>query len=114
MVVPYLVGTTTHVVQSKRNTAKGLQALINGKHIIQESYIDALVYAATPDDLNNIESLSPLEQDFDSALPDPAPHLPPPGKEPVPRPAEAFAPNPDRLTVFEDYTFVFCDGSQFD
>lgn len=114
MIVPYLVGVTTHVVQSKRNTAKGLQALINGKHIIQESYIDALVYAATPDDLNNLESLSPLERDFDSAWPDPAPYLPPPGKEPVPRPADAFAPNPNRTTVFEGYTFVFCDSSQFD
>lgn len=114
MVVPYLVGTTTHVVQSKRNTAKGLQALINGKPIVMDSYIDALVYAATPEDLNNLESLSPLEEDFDSTLPNPTPYLPPPGKEPVPRPADAFAPNLDRISVFEGYTFVFCDNSQFE
>lgn len=113
-IIPYVVGKTTHVVQSKRNTAKGLQALINAKHIVQESYIDALVYAATPGDLENMESLSPLEEDFDAAWPDPSEHLPPPGKEPVHRPAAAFAPNPDRINVFEGYTFVFCDVSQFD
>lgn len=113
-IIPYVTGKTTHVVQNKRNTAKGLQALINAKYIVQDSYIDALVYAATPSDLENIESLSPLEEDFDAAWPDPALHLPPPGKEPVQRPAAAFAPNPDRIRVFEGYTFVFCDPVQFE
>jgi hypothetical protein len=113
-VIPYVSEKTTHVVQNKRNTAKGLQALINGKYIVRESYIDALVYATTPQDLEVIESLSPLEEDFDAGWPDPADHLPPPGKEPVQRPAAAFAPNPNRLHIFEDYTFVFCDASQFE
>ncbi|KAL1962222.1 hypothetical protein VTN77DRAFT_9878 [Rasamsonia byssochlamydoides] len=113
-VIPYVTGKTTHVVQNKRNTAKGLQALINAKYIVQDSYIDALVYAATPSDLENLESLSPLEEDFDAAWPDPALHLPPPGKEPVQRPAAAFAPNPERIRIFEGYTFVFCDASQFE
>lgn len=113
-IIPYVVGKTTYVVQSKRNTAKGLQALINAKHIVQDSYIDALVYAATPGDLENVESLSPLEEDFDAAWPDPSEHLPPPGREPVQRPAAAFAPNPDRINVFEGYTFVFCDVAQFE
>ncbi|EER40128.1 DNA damage response protein RcaA [Histoplasma capsulatum H143] len=36
-VVPYVVGKTTHVVQNKRNTSKGLQALINGRHNVQKS-----------------------------------------------------------------------------
>ncbi|GAD96338.1 DNA damage response protein RcaA [Paecilomyces variotii No. 5] len=113
-IIPYVVGKTTHVVQNKRNTAKGLQALINGQYIVQDSYVDALVYAATPGDLDNIESLSPLEENFDAAWPDPSEHLPPPGKEPIKRPPEAFAPNNDRVDVFEDYTFVFCDSSQFE
>ncbi|KAF3385590.1 hypothetical protein F1880_001761 [Penicillium rolfsii] len=113
-IIPYVVGQTTHVVQSKRNTAKGLQALINGKYIVQDSYIDALVYATTPTDLENEASASPLELDFDSAWPDPTEHLPPPGNEPVSRPAAAFAPNPSRLNVFEGYTFVFGDPSQFE
>ncbi|KAL1845835.1 hypothetical protein Plec18170_009541 [Paecilomyces lecythidis] len=113
-IIPYVVGKTTHVVQNKRNTAKGLQALINGQFIVKDSYVDALVYAATPGDLDNIESLSPLEENYDAAWPDPSEHLPPPGKEPIQRPPEAFAPNNDRINVFEDYTFVFCDSSQFE
>ncbi|GKZ24697.1 hypothetical protein AbraIFM66951_003508 [Aspergillus brasiliensis] len=112
-IVPYVVDQTTHVVQKKRNTAKGLQALVNGKYIVQDSYIDALVYAATPSDLENLESLSPLEADFDTAWPDAMAHLPPPGKETVRRPKEAFAPNPDRINVFDDYTFVFMEAAQF-
>ncbi|KAJ5698066.1 hypothetical protein N7462_000071 [Penicillium macrosclerotiorum] len=113
-VIPYLVDQTTHVVQSKRNTAKGLQALINGKFIVKDSYIDALVYATTPSDLENDESMSPLETDFVSFWPDPSEHLPPAGNEPANRPAVAFAPNPSRINVFEGYTFVFGDRSQFE
>lgn len=113
-VMDYIVGHTTHVVQRKRNTAKGLQALVNGKYIVNDSYIDAIVYAATPSDLENVESLSPLEVDFESAWPNPNDHLPPPGKEPTQRPADAFAPNPARLNIFEGYTFVFGDSAQFE
>ncbi|KAJ5128237.1 hypothetical protein N7448_001955 [Penicillium atrosanguineum] len=112
-VIDYLVGHTTHVVQSKRNTAKGLQALINGKFIVENSYIDALVYAASPSDLENEESLSPLEIDFESSWPDPMEHLPPAGNEPTSRSTEAFSPNPSRVNVFEGYTFVFGDAAQF-
>lgn len=113
-IIPYVVDQTTHVVQSKRNTAKGLQALVNGKYIVQNSYIDALVYATTPSDLENVESLSPLETDFDAAWPDAMEHLPPAGKEPISRPAAAFAPNPSRVNIFENYTFVFGDATQFE
>lgn len=113
-IMDYIVDHTTHVVQRKRNTAKGLQALVNGKYIVDDSYIDALVYAATPGDLENIESLCPLETDFELAWPDPNQHLPPPGKEPTQRPAAAFAPNPARINVFEGYTFIFGDPSQFE
>lgn len=112
-IVPYVVDQTTHVVQKKRNTAKGLQALVNGKWIVDDSYVDALVYAATPSDLENLESLSPLEADFDTAWPDAGLHLPPPGNEPVQRPPEAFVPNPDRINIFEGYTFVFGDAAQY-
>lgn len=113
-IIPYVVEQTTHVVQSKRNTAKGLQALINGKYIVQDSYIDALVYATTPSDLENLESLSPLEADFDAAWPDATEYLPPAGKEPINRPAAAFAPDPARISIFEGYIFVFGDPTQFD
>ncbi|KAI4097013.1 MAG: hypothetical protein LQ339_006869 [Xanthoria mediterranea] len=111
---PYLNGQTTHVVQAKRNTAKGLQALINGKHIVTETFIDALVYASAPTDFDHDESLTPLEEDFAKHWPDPMQHVPPTGKEPNERPFEAFAPNPDRANVFEGYTFVLCEKAQFE
>jgi hypothetical protein len=112
-IVDYIVDQTTHVVSSKRNTAKGLQALVNAKHIVDDSFIDALVYAATPSDLENLESFCPLETDFESEWPIASEHLPPPGKENIDRPSTAFAPNPARLNIFDQYTFIFCDQSQF-
>lgn len=113
-IVPFVPNQTTHVVQSKRNTAKGLQALVNGNYIVRDSYLDALEYAATPGDLENEESLCPLETDFDSAWPDAAEHLPPRGQEPTERPDSAYAPDPSRVNVFDGYTFVFGDPSQFE
>ncbi|KAL8686916.1 MAG: hypothetical protein Q9218_006771 [Villophora microphyllina] len=110
----YIIGTTTHVVQSKRNTAKGLHALINAKYIVTESFIDALIYATVPTDMDHDESLSPLEEDFDKNWPEAMQHVPPRGREPNERPVEAFAPNPERADVFEGYTVVFCEKSQFD
>jgi pSer/pThr/pTyr-binding forkhead associated (FHA) protein len=110
----YATEFTTHVVATKRNTPKGLEALINGKYIVTDSYIDAVVYAATPEVLDSAESLSPLEQDFDRAWPDPLKHLPAPGKEPTSRPPAAYAPDKGRTTVFEFYTFVFSDKNQYD
>ncbi|KAJ5730853.1 uncharacterized protein N7483_005361 [Penicillium malachiteum] len=113
-IIPYLVDQTTHVVQNKRNTAKGLQALINGKPIVSNAYIDALVYATTPTEFENDEALSPLETDFDAAWPNPTEYLPPAGKEPVDRPASVFGPDPARFHIFEGYTFVFGEPSQFE
>ena len=103
---------TTHLVAAKRNTPKGLQALICGKHLVSESYLDALEYAATPTNLDEEEDASPLERDFDKSWPSPKDHLPPPGKEPTLRPIETYQPGPDRTQVFKDYTFVFGDPTQ--
>ena len=114
VIIPYIIGATTHVVSSKRNTAKGLQALINAKHIVAETYIDALIYATTPDNLDELESLSPLEEDFDANWPNALEHLPAKSKEPNERPSEYFAPKPERSNVFDGYTFVFCDPTQFE
>ncbi len=105
---------TTHVVVNKRNTAKGLQGLVAGKYLVAESFIDALEYGATPQNLSQEENLSLLETDFDSAWPNPKDHLPPPGKEPSIRPAESYQPDPARATIFEGYTFVFVDQTQYD
>jgi hypothetical protein len=112
-VADYVSGRTTHVIAGKRNTAKGLQALIYAKSIVDTSFIDALIYAAAPGDLAEEENLSPLEQDFDAALPRAKDYLPAAGKEPTTRPHESYAPDPSRANIFEGYTFVFGDEAQF-
>jgi hypothetical protein len=49
VLVEYEHGLTTHLVAKKRNTPKGLQALIEGKFIVHnDSFIKAIVAAATP------------------------------------------------------------------
>lgn len=113
-ILPYVIAKTTHVVSGKRNTAKGLQALINGKYIVADSFIDALIFATTPGDLDEPESLCPLEEDFDANWPNELDHLPPKSKEPNERPKEFFRPNPERITIFEGYTFVFFEKVQFE
>lgn len=113
-IIPYIAGTTTHVVQNKRNTAKGLQALINAKYIVTNSFTDALVEATTPGNLNEDESMSLLEEGYDKYWPDALQFLPAKSKEPNERPAEFFAPNPERQNIFEGYSFVFCDQVQFE
>jgi hypothetical protein len=110
----YLSHTTTHVVAGKRNTVKGLQALIQGKFLVGDSFVDALVYAATPADLGEEENLSPLELDFDKAWPREMDNLAPPGKEPTERPESSYTPDLKRASIFEDYQFVFLDRSQYD
>ena len=104
---------TTHVVASKRNTPKGLQALVNGKYLVHPTFVDELVACTTPENLDEPESFCPLELDFDGQWPDALKYLPP-TKDPIGRPIEDFAPNRRRAEVFEGYTFVFCDQVQFD
>ena len=113
-IIPYIAGTTTHVVQGKRNTAKGLQALINGKYIVTNNFTDALIEATTPTNLNEDESMSLLEEDYDKHWPNALNFLPAKSKEPNERPAEFFAPNPSRQGVFDGYSFIFCDQVQFE
>ncbi|KAI9810034.1 MAG: hypothetical protein M1827_006732 [Pycnora praestabilis] len=113
-IIPYIIDKTTHVVAAKRNTAKGLQALINSKYIVTDTFVDAIVYAATPEDIEDPDSLSPLERDFNAGWPDASQYLPVQGKEPSERPAAFFTPNPTRSCIFEGYTFVFCEQIQFE
>ncbi|KAI1368246.1 hypothetical protein F5Y08DRAFT_279951 [Xylaria arbuscula] len=110
----YNVQLTTHVVSKKRNTPKGLQALINGRYIVNDGFIDAIVNAASPEAPNDEAAPCLLEQDFDANWPDPLRFLPPPGEEPVPRQPESFAPNSARADLFDGYTFVFYEKKQYE
>ncbi|KXH52967.1 FHA domain-containing protein [Colletotrichum nymphaeae SA-01] len=114
LLADYNIQHTTHVVTKKRNTSKGLQALINGRYIVADSFVDAIVAAATPPEDDDITASSALETDFDGNWPDPLKHLPPRGGEPVERPPSAYAPDEARLEIFEGYTFIFYDKGQFD
>ncbi|KAJ8058940.1 hypothetical protein OCU04_011925 [Sclerotinia nivalis] len=101
---------TTHVVVKKRNTAKGLRALINGKYIVDnDPFIKAIVDATTPR-----PDGTRLEEDFKGNFPDAAQYLPERGSEPTDEPATAYAPDPSRESMFDGYTFVFYDKAQFE
>lgn len=105
---------TSHVVSKKRNTSKGLQALINGKYIVTDSFITAVVEAATTPVDAELGAASALEQDYDGAWPNPLEHLPPRGEEPSDRPVEAYSPDERRREIFDGYTFVFYEKKQYD
>ncbi|KAK1753421.1 hypothetical protein QBC47DRAFT_386349 [Echria macrotheca] len=106
--------STSHVVSKKRNTSKGLLALINGKYIVTDSFISAIVEAATLREDAVEGEPSPLEDDFEANWPNALEHLPPRGEEPTARPAESYAPNEGRQEVFEGYTFVFYEKKQYE
>ncbi|KAH6615435.1 hypothetical protein B0J18DRAFT_402392 [Chaetomium sp. MPI-SDFR-AT-0129] len=105
---------TTHVVSKKRNTSKCLQALIDGKYVVIDSFINAIVDAAdVPEDAE--EGMpSMLEEDFEASWPTALDHLPPRGEEPVERPPESYAPDSRRQEVFDGYTFVFYEEKQYE
>lgn len=112
----YLVDRTTHVVASKRNLPKVLQALVNARHVVTEDFINALVGGATSPGLTGDDMLplaSPFEMDFEDAWPDAMKYVPPSAKEPNPRPPEFFAPDAARNNIFDGFTFVFSDTNQY-
>ena len=106
----YQVGITTHLAAKKRNTAKGLQALIDGKPIVDsERYVQALVDAGSSTDGPSL-----MEQDFGAHFPDPVDYLPSRGDEPTQRDATAYSPDSRRKEMFSGYTFVFYEQKQHD
>ncbi|KAM3524016.1 hypothetical protein MY4038_007921 [Beauveria bassiana] len=113
LLVDYNIDFTTHVVAKKRNTAKGLQALINGKFLVTESFLDAVAQAADSVDDGNGSQTCALEQNFDEAWPDPMKHLPPRGGEPFEHPDDIYTPDAARANVFDGYTFIFYDSTQY-
>ncbi|KAI2615992.1 hypothetical protein GGR54DRAFT_610768 [Hypoxylon sp. NC1633] len=110
----YDVNSTTHVVSKRRNVPKGLQALVNGGYLVTEEFYSTIITAATSEHADDGVATSPLENDFDANWPDALRFVPPPGDEAVPRPVEAFAPNPDRAEIFHGYTFIFYNTKQYD
>ncbi|KAK7544566.1 uncharacterized protein J3D65DRAFT_610002 [Phyllosticta citribraziliensis] len=106
---------TTHVIASKRNTPKGLQALVSGKWIVTSAWLDALERQVSKPEVAQDEEqpMSALALDFDANWPNEADFIPDVGQEPVPRDAALFRPNPERESVFKGYTFVFTDDSQY-
>ena len=107
----YVTQETTHVMTGKRNTPKGLRALVNGKHLVTTAFVDAVENAAT---LVTGMQGSLLEQDFDFNWPKEVNYLPPPATEPHPRPAELFKPDSQRQTLFQGFTFVFATQTMWD
>ena len=114
-VLPFAAGVTTYVVANKRNTAKCLQALVHGLPVVNFDFLHALLECAdAPGVLDEPESQSLLEQDFDAHWPKACDYLPYPREEPGKHPAELFEPSPTRREVFTGYTFVFGDKTQYE
>ena len=105
---------TTHVVSNKRNTPQTLQALVHAKYIVDDGVLKELEYVTTEDNLDEPESMSRLELDFDRSWPDPLKFLPAANREPVPRSETYFKPDEARRDVFNGYTFVMFDKKQYD
>ncbi|EHK39825.1 hypothetical protein TRIATDRAFT_296803 [Trichoderma atroviride IMI 206040] len=114
LLTDYSVKHTTHVISKKRNTAKGLQALINGKYIVTETFLDAVSSVTEPPDAEDGQESSYLERDFDEYWPKAMDHLPPRGNEPIQHPDELYTPDDRRKDVFEGYTFIFYSQLQYD
>jgi DNA repair protein XRS2 len=107
---------TTHVVSKRRNTSKVLQALITGKYIVVEGFIQAIVEVAMPKagDVDGVQH-SPLEMHFDANWPEAMRYLPPKADAPgADRPDEVFAPDERRRTIFDGYTFIFYERRRFE
>ncbi|KAI0377564.1 hypothetical protein F5Y04DRAFT_176519 [Hypomontagnella monticulosa] len=110
----YDVQWTTHVLSKNRNVPKGLQALVNARYLVTEEFYNSVIAAATLRDSGDGVTTSALENDFDANWPDAMEFVPPPGEEVMPRPIDAFAPNPDRAEIFHGYTFIFYNKKQYD
>lgn len=117
ILVDYVRDQTTHMVVKKRNTSKGLQALIDGKFIVHnDAFIQALVAAATitpPTEESGITQ-SPLEVDWEKNFPGPLEYLPPRGDEPTKKDSSAYSPDPSRQELFDGYIFIFSERRQFE
>jgi hypothetical protein len=81
-----------------------------GLYVVSDEYVNAVVGAAS----DGAQGAALLEQDFDGNWPNPMEYVPPSSKEPVPRPAQLFAPNEKRAHIFSGYTFMFYQATQYE
>jgi hypothetical protein len=113
----YITSVTTHVVAKKRNTAMGLQALLQARWLVTDSFVTALSLVCDRQEGLNSEGLpyrSRMEEDLDAAWPKEDDHIVPIGDEPVKRANELLRPRTERCNVFFDMTFVFLSQPQYD
>lgn len=113
----YITNVTTHVVAKKRNTAMGLQALLEARWLVTEAFVTALSLVCDRQDGLNSEGLpyrSRLEEDLNAAWPPEQDYVVPIGDEPVKRANELLHPRPERCNVFLDMTFVLLSQAQYD
>lgn len=107
----YVSNATTHAVSKKRNTAANLQALVQGRWLVTEGFVDAIVKATAT---GGGDEGSALEVDFDGNWPDEKRFLIPAGNVPSTQPDRMYYPNPERAEVFSDFIFLFLMQSQYD
>ena len=112
----YVTNQTTHMIAKKRNTANGLQALVQAKWLVTDSFADALskVCERNETETDGSPRTSLLEEDFDAHWPKEDTFIVPIGGEPVTRPDHYLKPDPTRAEMFEKYAFVFLSQSQHD
>lgn len=105
----------THVFSKKRQNPRVLLALIQGKYVVNQGFLDAVATAAAQVVDENGNEASSLETDFEGNWPDATKYLPPaadgPGNE---QPNGSFSPDPRRRTIFDGYTFIFYHRKRFD
>lgn len=108
-----MTNRTSHVVAKKRNTPAGLQALVQGRWIVTEAFVDALATATQQrPDVEDGRSL--LEEDFDKHWPKEEDFIVSSGTEPVPRPDSFLKPKTERAEIFQSFTFIFLAQGQYD
>ena len=111
LVKEYVSNETTHSVSKKRNTPFNLQALVQGRWLVADGYVDAVEEVTKS---SGGEEGSVLEADFDGNWPNEKEYIPPPGTEPVKRSDEYYLPNQERNEIFSDFVFLFLLSSQYD
>ena len=111
LALEYVANETTHVVAKKRNTPPSLQALLQARWLVTETFAEALASAVERKDGTET---SLLEHDFDANWPKEDTYLLPSGAEQNPRSNDYVKPDPARTELFQDFTFVFLTQSQHD